>query len=47
MTNWEKCFDRAKHELLEEICQLSKNCDNCSLLIHCDGKLEEARDDNQ
>lgn len=40
MTNWEKYFEGTKHELLEQICQLSKNCDNCSLLVHCEGKSE-------
>lgn len=40
MTNWEKYFKGTKHELLEEICQLTKSCDNCSLRIHCEGKSE-------
>lgn len=38
MTNWEKYFEGKEYELLEEICQLTPSCDNCSLLIHCDGK---------
>ncbi|WP_303148409.1 DUF4406 domain-containing protein [Adlercreutzia equolifaciens] len=40
MTNWEKYFEGIRHELLEEICQLTKSCDNCSLRIHCEGKSE-------
>lgn len=36
MINWEKHFEGKEHELLEEICQLSK-CDNCSLWQHCEG----------